>query len=219
VPCSARSAVVIAAIVPFAGAAAAIGAFGLIVAITICAGIAANAMLPGRQSPLVLELSPIRRPLLRHVTAKAGARFRAFLRMAAPVMIVGSMVLGLAYETGVVWTATAVLDPIVVGWMGLPSVAGLALVFAFLRKELALQLLLVLAAATLGAGAASLGDLMTPEQLFVYAIVTAVSIPCIATLAALAGELGWRTAAAMSAATLALAIMIGGILARLLGVV
>ena len=219
VPCSARSAVVIAAIVPFAGAAAAIGAFGLIVAITICAGIAANAMLPGRQSPLVLELSPIRRPLLRHVTAKAGARFRAFLRMAAPVMIVGSMVLGLAYETGVVWTATAVLDPIVVGWMGLPSVAGLALVFAFLRKELALQLLLVLAAATLGAGAASLGDLMTPEQLFVYAIVTAVSIPCIATLAALAGELGWRTAAAMSAATLALAILIGGILARLLGVV
>ena len=106
----------------------------------------------------------------------------------------------------------------VVGWLGLPSVAGLALVFAFLRKELALQLLLVLAAATAGAGVASLGDLMTPGQLFVYAIVTSVSVPCVATLAALAGELGWRTAMAMSAATLALAIGIGGVLARLLGV-
>ncbi len=39
------------------------------------------------------------------------------------------------------------------------------------------------------------------------------------TLAALAGELGWRTAVVMSGATLALAVGIGGILARLLGVV
>ena len=219
VPCSARSAVVVAALVPFAGAAVAAAAFGLIVGLTLVAGIAANAMMPGRQSPLVMELSPLRRPLAGQVWAKARARFGGFLRMAAPVMIVGSVVLGLAYETGLVWPAAAVLDPVVEGWLGLPSVAGLALVFAFLRKELALQLLLVLAAATAGAGVASLGDLMTPEQLFVYAIVTSVSVPCVATLAALGGELGWRTAIAMSAATLGLAIGIGGILARLLGVV
>jgi ferrous iron transport protein B len=219
VPCSARSAVVVAAIMPFAGPAAAAGAFAIIVGLTIAAGVAANAMLPGRQSPLVLELAPLRRPLARQVGAKAGARFRAFVRMAAPVMIIGSIALGLAYETGLIWPASALLDPIVVGWLGLPSVAGLALAFAFLRKELALQLLLVLAATTLGAGAASLGDFMTPEQLFVYAIVTSVSVPCVATLAALAGELGWRTALLMSGATLALAIGIGGLLARLLGVV
>ncbi len=218
VPCSARSAVVVAALVPFAGAAVAAAAFALILAITLGAGIAANAMLPGRQSPLVLEIAPLRRPLAGQVAAKAGARFRAFLRMAAPIMIVGSIALGLAFETGLIWPATAVLDPVVVGWLGLPSIAGLALVFAFLRKELALQLLLVLAAAT-AAGGASIGDLMSPPQLFVYAIVASVSIPCVATLAALAGELGWRTAGAMTAATLGLAVGIGGILARLLGTV
>jgi ferrous iron transport protein B len=219
VPCSARSAVVVAALVPFAGPAAAAAAFGLIVALTFGAGIAANALLPGRQSPLVLELAPLRRPMARQVAAKAGARFRGFVRTAAPVMIAGSIVLGLVYEGGLIWPAAAILDPVVVGWLGLPSVAGLALVFAFLRKELALQLLLVLAAATMGAGVAGLGDLMTPGQLFVYAIVTSVSVPCVATLAALAGELGWRTALAMSAATLTLAIGVGGVLARLLGVV
>jgi ferrous iron transport protein B len=223
VPCSARSAVVVAALMPFAGPAVTAGAFALIVAITMVAGVAANAMLPGRQSPLVLEISPLRRPLAGQVAAKAGARFRAFLRMAAPVMIAGSIALGFVYETGLIWPATAILDPVVVGWLGLPSIAGLALAFAFLRKELALQLLLVLAAATAAAGAASgtasIGDLMTPAQLFVYAIVASVSIPCMATLAALAGELGWRTAWAMTAATLALAIGIGGVLARLLGTV
>ena len=219
VPCSARSAVVVAALVPFAGPAVAGGAFALLVAITLGAGIAANAILPGRQSPLVLEISPLRRPLTRQVAAKASARFRGFIRTAAPVMIAGSIVLGLVYETGLVWPAAAILDPVVVGWLGLPSVAGLAIAFSFLRKELALQLLVVLAAATLGAGFAGLGDLMTPGQLFVYAIVTSVSVPCIATLAALGGELGWRTAGVMTAATLALAIGVGGILARLVGTI
>ncbi len=219
VPCSARSAVVVAALVPFAGPAVAGSAFALIVAITLGAGIAANAIIPGRQSPLVLEISPLRRPLAGQVAAKASARFRGFVRAAAPVMIAGSIVLGLVYETGLIWPAAAILDPIVVGWLGLPSVAGLALVFSFLRKELALQLLLVLAAATLGAGVAGLGDLMTPGQLFVYAIVTSVSVPCIATLAALGSELGWRTAGLMTAATLVLSIGVGGVLARLLGTV
>ncbi len=223
VPCSARSAVVVAALMPFAGPGLTAAAFAVIVGTSLAAGIAANAMMPGRQSPLVLELAPLRRPLARQVGAKAAARFRSFIGMAAPVMVVGSIALGLAYETGVVWSATAILDPVVVGWLGLPSVAGIALAFAFLRKELALQLLLVLAAATAGTAAAggppgTLGDLMTPGQLFVYAVVASVSIPCVATLAALAGELGWRTAAAISAALLALAIGIGGILARLLGV-
>ncbi len=221
VPCSARSAVVVAALMPFAGPGPTAAAFAVIVGVTLAAGIAANAILPGRQSALVLELAPLRRPLARQVAAKAGARFRGFLRTAAPVMIAGSIALGLAYETGLVWPATTILDPVVVGWLGLPSVAGLALAFAFLRKELALQLLLVLAVGTAAAAAAggSLGDLMTPAQLFVYAVVTSVSIPCAATLAALGGELGWRTAGAISAATLGLAIGIGGILARLLGVV
>jgi Fe2+ transport system protein B len=52
-----------------------------------------------------------------------------------------------------------------------------------------------------------------------YAIVTSVSVPCVATLAALRGEFGWRRALTMSGATLVMALGVGGILARLLGTV
>jgi ferrous iron transport protein B len=111
-------------------------------------------------------------------------------------------------------------------------VAGIALAFSFLRKELALQLLLVLAAAeaagtaVAAAGTAvaaagtpiALNTLMTPSQLFVYAIVASVSLPCVATFAALAGELGRRTAVLMSVASIALAVTAGGILARVVGI-
>jgi ferrous iron transport protein B len=218
VPCSAGSAVVVAALAPFAGPLVALAAFVLIGAITVAAGFTANALVPGRQPELVLELAPLRRPILRQVWRKAWFRFADFARTAAPIMLGGSVILGLLYEGGLIWPAARVLDPVVVGWLGLPSVAGLAMVFGFLRKELALQLLVALAVVHFGPAAASLNSFMTPGQLFVFAITTAVSVPCAATLAALRGEFGWRPTLAMCATTLAIALLAGGLLARLLGV-
>src|SRR6185369_14532579 len=93
-PCSARSAVVIAALAPFVGPAAALAAFAVVAGVAIGAGVAANALVPGRQSPLVLELPPLRRPVARQVALKAWFRFRSFVRSAAPVMVAGSFLLG-----------------------------------------------------------------------------------------------------------------------------
>jgi len=214
-PCSARSAVVIAALAPFAGPAAALAAFGVILLVTIGTGVAANALVPGRQSPAVLELPPLRVPVARQVAGKAWHRFRTFMRTAAPVMIVGSFVLGLAYESGAIRPIESALAPVTVGLLGLPAAAGVALVLAFLRKELALQLLIVLAVAQLGAGAADLGSFMTSGQLFVFAVVTAISIPCIATVASLVDEFGWRPTLAIGGAVLAIALGIGALLAQI----
>lgn len=217
-PCSARTAVVIAALAPFAGPAVALAAFGVSALIGISAGLAANALVPGRQTPLALELAPLRTPIARQVALKAWFRFRSFVRTATPVMLVGSFILGLAYETGAIRPLEALIGP-VTGWlMGLPAVAGIALVLAFLRKELALQLLLVLAIAEYGAGASSLSAFLSPGQLFVYSIATAVSIPCAATLATLVDEFGPRAAAGITAATLGVGLAGAAIVARLVGV-
>ncbi len=216
-PCSARSAVVIAALAPFAGIPAAIGAFVLIGVATVAAGLGANAMIPGRQPSLVLELAPLRAPILSHVGRKAWWRFRAFVLTATPIMLVGSLVLGVIYETGLWQDVAVMIGPAFEASLGLPAIAGVALMFAFLRKELALQLLLVFAAVQLGHQAA-LGDLMTPQQLFVFAVVSSISIPCLATLAALRGELGTRAAAGIAIGSLVLALGVGVVLARLLGI-
>jgi ferrous iron transport protein B len=216
-PCSARSAVVIAALAPFAGVPAVLAAFALVGLATVGAGLGANALIPGRQPSLVLELAPLRRPIPRHVASKAWFRFRSFVVTATPIMLVGSLVLGIIYEAGAWQGVAGAIGPAVRASLGLPAIAGVAIVFAFLRKELALQLLLVFAAVQLGR-AASLGELMSPPQLFVYAVVTSLSIPCVATLAALRGELGTRAAAGICAGSLALALGVGMVLARLLGI-
>jgi ferrous iron transport protein B len=218
-PCSARSAVIIAALVPFVGPAAAMAAFGLVLAIGLGAGIAANAVVPGRQSAMVMELAPLRVPLIRGVAAKGWSRFRAFLVTATPIMLVGSFCLGLLVESGLWAPLASALEPASRWLLGLPAIVTVAIALAILRKELALQLLIVFGVLGVGTAAASAdhANMLTPGQLFVYAIVVAISIPCVATLAALRAELGGRTAAAISLASLGLAVAAGAILARLLG--
>ena len=217
-PCSAASAVIVAALAPYAGMPTALAAFGVIAVVAIAAGLGANAILPGRQSPLVLELPPLRLPIPRQVAAKAWHRFRSFVTTATPVMLGGSLVIGALYETGAIGPIQMALAPVSTGLLGLPPVAGIALGLAVLRKELALQLLLVLAIAEFGLAASSLATFMVPGQLFVFAVVTGLMVPCVATVGALAGEFGWRRAAIVSGATLATAIGTGAIMARLVGI-
>lgn len=216
-PCSARTAVVIAALAPFAGPLVALSAFGVVAGLTLGAGLAANALVPGRQPALVLELAPLRRPIVRHVMAKAWWRFRSFVVMATPIMLIGSFVLGLVYESGLWAPLATLLEPITMGLLGLPAIAGLAIVFAFLRKELALQLLIALAVIQYGASAATLDAFLSPAQLFVFAIVTSISVPCAATLATLVSEFGWRAALSIGGGSLALALGAGAVLARAFG--
>ncbi len=137
--------------------------------------------------------------------------------MATPIVLIGSMVMGLLYETGWIWAFEAPLSPVVQGWLGLPGIAGLTLIFAVLRKELALQFLVTLALVQYGTGARNLLSFMTPQQLFVYALVNTIYIPCVATFAVLRQELGTRTAVGIGALTIALAVVIGGVARYALG--
>jgi ferrous iron transport protein B len=166
----------------------------------------------------VLELPPLRLPIPRQVVAKAWHRFRSFVTTATPVMLVGSLVIGALYETGAIGPIQTALAPVSSGLLGLPPVAGIALALAVLRKELALQLLLTLAIAQYGLAAQSLSAFMTIGQLFVFAVVTGLLVPCVATIGALAGEFGWRSALLVSGATLATALGTGAVLARVVGI-
>lgn len=214
-PCSARTAVILGAVALFAGWQWALFVYGVLIVVGVGAGLLLNRILPGQGGPLVMEMFPFRRPVLRQVAVKTWRRFREFVWDAAPIILAGSFILGALYETGAIWRLTEPLAPIVEGWLMLPAVAGLTLLFAVLRKELALQLLIAFAAVTVGSRAADLTTFMSTSQIVTYAVVNSIYIPCVATIAVLGRELGWRRTAAISLGTVALSIAVGGVVARL----
>lgn len=215
-PCSARTAVIFGAVARFLGWPWAAALYAIVAAVIIGAGWGLNRVIPGPPSPLLMEIFPFRVPGVRTVLRKTWFRVREFAFVAVPIVLGGSLVLGGLYETGWMRYAALPLEPIVGGWLRLPAVAGLTLLFAVLRKELALQLLVALAIAQFGSGASDLRGFMTGPQIFTYALVNTIYVPCVATIAVLNKALGWRRAALISAGTVALAVLLGGIVIRLL---
>jgi ferrous iron transport protein B len=213
VPCSARVAVIMGGVSRYAGWALALLLFGIILAVVIAAGILLNRIIPGESTGLVMEMFPFRRPSAMTVLKKTWQRLKDFLYIAAPLIVVGSFVLGLLYESGWIFKLTTPLKPVMEWWLGIPAVAGLALIFAFLRKELALALLLVLAAQIIPGvtESSSLLEFMSRGQIFTFALVCAIYIPCVATLGVLWRELGWKDSLAIGASTVILALLLGGI--------
>lgn len=210
-PCSARIAVIAGGAALFAGWQ--YGAALLLISLGVLAlvGVGLNWIMPGRSDDLVMEMFPFRVPTPNAVIRKTWHRFKEFVTMALPIVLVGSIVMGALYETGTIWLFAQPLAPVVEGWLGLPAIAGLTLIFAVLRKELALQFLITLALVQYGTGASNLLSFMTPHQLFVYALVNTIYIPCIATFAVLRKELGLGSALGIASFTIALALVAGGI--------
>ena len=217
IPCSARTAVILGAVSLFVGWKPAVVIFLIVLALVFLVGVGLNKIMPGESTGLVMEMFPFRAPIISNIFKKTWYRFQDFVFVAFPIVLVGSMVLGGLYETGYLWKLASPLSPVVEGWLGLPAVAGLTLIFAILRKELALQLLVTLAVVMYGGGANNLLLFMTPAQLFVYALVNTIYIPCVATIAVLGRELGWKRALSIMAFTIVLAILIGGIAFRVIG--
>ena len=102
------------------------------------------------------------------------------------------------------------MRPITVSWLGLPAAAGVVLIFGILRKELTLILLGSLM------GTTNFATILTPVQMFVFAFVVMVYVPCLSTIAALVKEFGMRKALIISGVEVAVAVVLGGIILRVL---
>ncbi len=213
VPCSARVAVVMGGVARFVGWQYALLLFAILFVIVVAAGLFLNKIMPGESAGLVMEMFPFRTPSFLNVLKKTWMRLKDFFYIAAPLIIVGSFVLGLLYESGWIFELTEPLKPLAEWWLGIPAVALLALIFAFLRKELALALLLVLAAQVIPGvtESSALTEFMSGGQIFTFALVCAIYIPCVATLAVLWREVGTRDSLLITGSTVVLALLLGGL--------
>ncbi|MCK5592898.1 ferrous iron transport protein B, partial [Candidatus Bathyarchaeota archaeon] len=168
--------------------------------------------LPGEPTALIMEMSDYRVPHLQTVLKQTWFRLMEFIKMAFPLIIVGSFVIKLAEVMGLLNPLASVLSPVTVTWLGLPAITGIALIFGVLRKELTLIMLATLFGTTNFAQVPNFG----PVQMIVFTLVAMLYIPCIATIAALVREFGWKKSLFITVFEIAFAIFIGGIAFRLL---
>jgi len=212
VPCSARTAVILGLVGAFVGWQWAVALYIFDFILIFMIGIALNRLMPGTSPGIIMEMPSYRTPSLSIVGKQAWGRFREFIWFALPLIIVGSVIIEGMRSTEVLNTVSGIMSPVTVLWLGLPAFTGILLIFGILRKEAALVLLVTVA------GSANIASVMSPIQMIVFAIVVMIYIPCISTIAVLIKEEGWKFAAAVTVAEIGLAVLVGGIAFRILGV-
>jgi ferrous iron transport protein B len=210
VPCAARTVVILGLVGYFVGVQWALGLYLLNLAVIFILGRIAFKALPGEPTALIMEMADYKLPHMKTVIKETYFRVWEFVKMAFPIIIAGSFVLKLLDVAGLMQEIGAVLSPVTVLWLGLPAVAGVALIFGVLRKELTLVMLSALL------GTTNFALVMTPIQMIVFTIVVLFYVPCIATIGALVKELGWKKASYITLFEILFAITIGGIAARIL---
>ena len=204
-PCSARTIVISGVVASFIGFGAAFSIYAIVFVLVFIVGYILSKVTPGEQYGMILEMSKIRRPIAKYVFKKAWLRLKEFLYIAMPLLLVSSIFLGLFEYLGWVEMFESFIEPVSQAVLGIPGFAFTALLFGILRKEMAFETLAVMG------GTADLITILTAPQLYIFALVCVLFVPCISTIAVLGKQLGAKMAAGVALFTVTLGIVMGAL--------
>jgi len=210
VPCAATTVIILGLVGTFVGVQWALALYIVDLLIIFILGRIAFKTLPGEPTALIMEMHDYRVPHPQTVLKQTWFRLQEFIKLAFPLIIVGSLVIKVIEVLNLLEPIANVLSPITVTWLGLPAITGITLIFGVLRKELTLIMLATLL------GTTNFAQVLTPVQMIVFTLVAMLYIPCISTITALVREFGWKKAVFITLFEVVFAILVGGIAFRLL---
>jgi ferrous iron transport protein B len=175
IPCMALQAMLFGILGPFGFKGLGI-VFGTLIIVWFVLGLILKKMIKGTPPEIFLEIPPYRIPYFKGLAKKVWMRLRWFIKEAVPFVLLGVFIANLLYSAGIMQFVGRIASPVFDHLLGLPDEAAGALIMGFLRKDLAVGMLVPLN--------------MTFRQLVVASVVLSMYFPCVATFAVLLKELG-----------------------------
>ncbi|NMC37440.1 MAG: ferrous iron transport protein B [Bacteroidales bacterium] len=213
VPCSAVSVIIFGLVGKYVGIWWALGLYLFAMILIFLAGRISSKVIGGEPVELIMPMPDYKTPHLRTILVQTWDALKEFVYIAAPIVIISGVVIQAINLAGWMPAISSLLSPVTVNWLGLPAITGILLIFGILRKEL----ILVMLAAYLGT--ANFGDVLSPQQMITLAVVSMFYVPCVATISVLWNEYGWKRAMAVCVLEILFAIILGGIVIRILDLV
>jgi ferrous iron transport protein B len=204
VPCTARTTIVLALVAFYLGPVWALGFYVFNILLLGVLGRIISFFYKEPSPGLILEIPTLKVPSLKNIWKKTYFQLKAFVKFAWPVLIAGSVVLGVMQFFLLDSVINVILSPLVEKALGLPQDLGVTLVFGFLRKELSLIMMLQ----ALNVDYQSLMSVITKEQLVVFTVFVSFFIPCLSTVAIIWKEVGKKIAFLSMGLNVAVAIVL-----------
>jgi len=201
VPCMAQSAMIFGILGRY-GMKWIIIVYCTLLVLYILLGILLKKIVKGESPELLLEVPSYRKPDPLTLLKKTWTKAYGFLAEAVPFVILGVFIVNLLYVFGVIDVLSTVFSPVLTTLIGLPEGAIVALIMGFLRKDIAIGMLLPLD--------------MSPQQLTISCIILATYFPCIATFVVMLRELGIRDMLKAAGLMIAISLTVGIIMRLIL---
>jgi len=201
VPCAAQSAMIFGLVGRYGITGIGIVFLTLLVTMFIL-GFLLKTIFPGVSPEIFLEIPPYRIPYWSGLFKKVWMRIRAFIIEAVPMVLFGVLIVNILYILGIIVFIGNLMSPIVTGILGLPEAAIGALIIGFLRKDVAVGMLLPLN--------------LTMSESIIASVVLAMYFPCIATFIIMLKELGPLDMLKSTLIMIFSALFVGGLLNLLL---
>jgi ferrous iron transport protein B len=213
IPCSARTTIILALVAFYLGPVWALGFYLFNVILVAVIGRVITLFVKSPSPGLILEIPSLKIPSLKSIIQKTYFQLKSFIKFAWPILIAGSVVLGLLQYLNFDRIINVVLSPLVEKGLGLPRELGVTLVFGFLRKELSL----LMALQALGVSYQNLLSIISREQLVIFVVFVNFFIPCLSTVAILWKEIGKKVAFLSMALNVSVAIALSLLIRLILG--
>lgn len=201
IPCSAQLGVIAGMLANLGPKLVAIYVVVLLLVLGIV-GVVLNKVLPGVSSNLLIDLPPIRLPRLENVLKKTVTKSYAFLKEAAPLFMLGALLITILQITGLLSVIQDTVAPVTEGMLKLPRETATVFIMGMIRRDF---------------GAAGLTDMtLTPEQIVVALITITLFVPCIASLIVMFKECGLKEGMMIWLGSWLAAFAVGGAVAHIL---
>ncbi|MDR0843454.1 MAG: ferrous iron transporter B [Acidobacteriota bacterium] len=210
IPCSAQLGVMMGIASSFS-VTAVLTVVAVVAAQLLLVGWLASKVVRGRPSEFIFEIPPIRTPQLKNVALKTWYRIQWYLKEAAPLFLLGTLILflldriHLAGQSLMEWIQRG-MEPLIVGLLHLPTETAGVFLLGFLRRDYGAAGLYAMARA----------DQLDGQQIVVSLATITLFIPCVASFFMIIREQGVRRALGIAAFITVYAIIVGTVLSWVL---
>jgi len=201
IPCSAQLGVIMGILGSMSAKAMGLWLL-IIISVMVIVGFGASKVIPGKRSPFIQELPPIRMPQFKNILRKTVARLGWYLKEAVPLFILGTAVLFFLDKSGILDKIEKLLNPFVINFLNLPSKVTEAFIIGFFRRDYGAAGLFVL----------SKSGQLDKIQILVSLVVITLFVPCVAQFFVTVKERGMKVAVLIGAFVFTFAFFAGCVL-------
>ncbi len=210
VPCSARSAIILAIGGKYLGGIGVFAVFILTMVVIAVLGRLLTRRYPETGPGQVIEIPNYAMPAAGALFRKTWMRTSDILTIVTPLLVGGSIVLALLSHVGADNVINTIFTPVTSWWLGLPVVLGVPILFGVLRKELSLLMIYQ------ALGSFEVGAYLDWVQIMTFLIFLTFYIPCVSTFAVMLKTIGRKEAFFSIALSVGVALLISGVIRVLL---